>query len=409
MRIRLAAATIVLLAAALTIVTRGGNPPSARGAPSVAPTSFTRLANGNPAGPATAPVVGETLTATTGIWTNSPSSFAYRWQRCAVACSNITGATGASYTAAAADQHDRLTVTVTASNSAGSASQRSAATGIVAAIAGRLSFVGNFDNGTSKPFAGVQCSNTGTPSKAPRYRGTFSLDTRIVGQGTASARITLPPTPAGYSLTACDLLTPTAPLGLNTDGYYGLMFYVPSGWTIPNDDFTGVEIEEFHFQNIYGAPIAWQLHPDHLTLALETGACASHTTAAPGCTDRSNADNPSANPGRLPAEYAIPNGGVLLGQWNEIVMHVHWASDNSGQIQTWYKVKGATTWNAGTSISGIPTVQWDITHGCCAAGALQETEAYTGAVTAPVSIWLDNDVQSEGASSSLAAVEATMP
>ena len=78
-----------------------------------------------------APVVGEVLTTTNGTWTNSPTSFAYQWQRCSPSCANITGATASSYTVQTADVGDTIDVIVTATNAGGSASQTSAPTGVV--------------------------------------------------------------------------------------------------------------------------------------------------------------------------------------------------------------------------------------------------------------------------------------
>ena len=78
-----------------------------------------------------APTVNEVLVTTNGTWTNNPTSFAYQWQRCSPSCSNITGATTASYTVQTADVGSTLDVTVTASNAGGSASQTSAQTGTV--------------------------------------------------------------------------------------------------------------------------------------------------------------------------------------------------------------------------------------------------------------------------------------
>jgi hypothetical protein len=194
-------------------------------------------------------------------------------------------------------------------------------------------------------------------------------------------------------------------MDLGQDGYYGIMVYVPAGWTIANRAFYGVEFMEYHFQNVYGAPVSFQLHPDHITLALQTGACNNHTTAQPGCAYHTNADNPDGHPGTLPAYYAVPPGAFREGMWNEVLMHVHWASDSTGSVQTWYRVKGASVWTPSASVSGIPTVQWDVRTGCCAGSWIDLSEAYTGALSAPLSIWLDNQVSG----SSFAAVAATMP
>ena len=79
------------------------------------------------------PQQGDTLTASPGSWTNSPSSYAYQWQRCSASCSNISGATASTYTVQSADVSDTIKVVVTATNAGGSASATSAQTGVVSA------------------------------------------------------------------------------------------------------------------------------------------------------------------------------------------------------------------------------------------------------------------------------------
>ena len=80
------------------------------------------------------PQVGETLTANDGTWANSPTSFAYQWQRCdvdAIVCGNVPGATGKTYGVRAADVGFRVRIQVTARNASGTATATSAASGII--------------------------------------------------------------------------------------------------------------------------------------------------------------------------------------------------------------------------------------------------------------------------------------
>lgn len=71
---------------------------------------------------------GQPLTASTGTWDNSPTSYAYQWNRAGAA---ITGATMSTYTLVEADVGSTATVTVTASNAAGDTAATSAATATV--------------------------------------------------------------------------------------------------------------------------------------------------------------------------------------------------------------------------------------------------------------------------------------
>lgn len=82
---------------------------------------------------------GSGLAASTGAWSNSPTSFAYQWQRCdntGANCGDIASATGSTYALTATDAGSTVRVLVTATNGSGSsASAASSATGVVAASA----------------------------------------------------------------------------------------------------------------------------------------------------------------------------------------------------------------------------------------------------------------------------------
>jgi hypothetical protein len=81
-----------------------------------------------------AALVGQTLVATHGTWSGTPTSFHYAWSRCdatGAACLAISGATGKIYTVTASDVGHTLRVTVTARNASGSATATSAATAVV--------------------------------------------------------------------------------------------------------------------------------------------------------------------------------------------------------------------------------------------------------------------------------------
>jgi len=77
------------------------------------------------------PAVGNTLSASQGSWSNSPTSYAYQWQRSATGVgswADIASATAPSYTCNAIDANNFLRCTVTASNAAGQTAASSLAT-----------------------------------------------------------------------------------------------------------------------------------------------------------------------------------------------------------------------------------------------------------------------------------------
>jgi hypothetical protein len=77
----------------------------------------------------------QTLTSTSGTWTNSPTAYAYQWLRCDSAganCAAIAAATSSSYLPTSADVSATIRSKVTASNASGQASSQSSQTAAVA-------------------------------------------------------------------------------------------------------------------------------------------------------------------------------------------------------------------------------------------------------------------------------------
>lgn len=119
------------------------------------------------------PVVGATLTASTGAWTPAPSSYAVQWMR---GDQPIVGAIGATYVPTEADLGARLSVVVTASeDDSDSASARSAATAPVdpspAAVRVALKKILKKLKTTGKPVVG-------TTVKVKGLAGSFRADAR---------------------------------------------------------------------------------------------------------------------------------------------------------------------------------------------------------------------------------------
>ncbi len=90
-----------------------------------------------------AAMVGQTLTASTGTWTGSPTSYAYQWQDCNAAgggCADVAGASSSTYRPGSGDVGDTVRVVVTASNAGGATPATSASVGPVSAPPPTASF-----------------------------------------------------------------------------------------------------------------------------------------------------------------------------------------------------------------------------------------------------------------------------
>ena len=153
-------------------------------------------------------VDGQTLTAATGTWLNSPSSYAYQWEDCDSAganCTNISGATSSSYTLTDGDIGQTIRALVTASNSAGSSSAASIQTAAVSpppppssatapatsgsAIQGQTLSTSNgswTNNPTSYTYAWQDCNSSGSSCTAITGAAGSSY---LVGSGDVGHRI----------------------------------------------------------------------------------------------------------------------------------------------------------------------------------------------------------------------------
>ncbi len=120
---------------------------------------------------------GQTLTAAAGIWEGQPTpTYSYQWQRCNASggsCSNVSGATSSRYLLTSADLGDTLRIAVTATNTAGSSSSTSEATGVV--TVGEV-FASVFGSGDFSESDGVAVDPHGDIWVANQWGGTPSLE-----------------------------------------------------------------------------------------------------------------------------------------------------------------------------------------------------------------------------------------
>ncbi len=83
-------------------------------------------------------VQGQTLKASTGTWSGSPTGYAYAWEACDSSGANCTstGANSSSYVLGSGDVNHTIRVAVTATNAGGSATSTSSQTGVVTSSGG---------------------------------------------------------------------------------------------------------------------------------------------------------------------------------------------------------------------------------------------------------------------------------
>ena len=148
------------------------------------------------------PAVGNTLTVSNGTWNNNPTSFAYQWRRCDASgnnCTNISGATSASYVVSSADSNLTLRTVVTATNSFGSSSATSGVVSIsvpaittsslpvgaigaayssqLAALGGIPPYIWSLASGALP--GGLSLSSSGLISGNPTASGTFNFTIKV--------------------------------------------------------------------------------------------------------------------------------------------------------------------------------------------------------------------------------------
>ncbi len=142
---------------------------------------------------------GKTLTATTGSWSGSPTSYAYQWQDCNSSgggCASIAGATHSSYKLAAADVGHTVRVAVLATNSGGSTTATSAATGVVAQAVLSAGCTTTISSGLqsavqSAAAGSVICLNAGNYGNITVTTSKSSMVTIAAAAGVSSSQVTL--------------------------------------------------------------------------------------------------------------------------------------------------------------------------------------------------------------------------
>ena len=128
--------------------------------------------------------VGSTLSCTTGTWTNSPTSYAYQWQRNGV---DTSGAISATYLTVAADGGTSVSCRVTATNAVGNTSIASNALAILGIPANTAAPVAS---GTLTVGSTLSCTS-GTWTNSPTYTYQWQRGGANISGATASTYVTV--------------------------------------------------------------------------------------------------------------------------------------------------------------------------------------------------------------------------
>jgi len=258
-------------------------------------------------------------------------------------------------------------------------------------------FSGDFETGNVSQWTwGAQCANTSS-ARMLFTRGTVTVQSETVAQGRYAARIDLPAAPSDN--TACETLS-KRPIGIGTHDYYGMMVRFPTEWREPSPVGWGLAIAQLNYQGIWGSPVMLVAHANHVAMVLQSGLCRGVYTSNPGCAYSSGPG------GNVKPMFAIP-APLALGVWHQLVVHFRWATDSSGLIEVWHRMKGGGSWNKTVSVRGYPTVQWTSEEGpqAIATGhTADKIGAYRARADFPLTVWHDGFVRTSSFASAASAL-----
>jgi hypothetical protein len=294
--------------------------------------------------------IGQTLTAATGTWTGSPTSYTYQWQRCdtlGLACVALTGASGPSYALGASDVGTTLRVSVSASNSTGSASASSAATPTVLAgpsttsTSYTVSPFGSWEGATkTSEFSDSTCHNDRITLQSTTVRegtkaATWSADTSVhCYNDTANVRVHMLGWPSGKGVN----------MGVGSTYWFTTSVFFPTTAPIPSSGwYTLTEVHQDHTTGCTGsAPFNLDAVGGQWRLIVRGyGSCT--TTSGGQVFDQSTWGTPVTDNGSNRRSFSFANGvpyTVQKGQWYDFLFGVHVATDKTGWFEAWMNGPG---------------------------------------------------------------------
>jgi hypothetical protein len=211
------------------------------------------------------------------------------------------------------------------------------------------------DNGSKR---GTWVDNTSSYSGVPTnciQQGT----TPAPGDGSHAVMIHANAGTGGSVAQDCIWMSSWRYISYPSDVYYGMLWYFPSGSY--NDPSGGAhdEISEFNWHPFINAgPLGYSVFGDTMQFYVSTGAWQRTGLAQYSNGARYENGQAGSNMGPVSNWRIIPKGSLVRDKWIETIVHVHYANDSSGAIQSWYRLKGQSTWNETINQSGFPTIDW---------------------------------------------------
>jgi Polysaccharide lyase len=285
---------------------------------------------------------GQTLTASTGSWSGTtPMTYSYTWQRCGAggaSCAPIAGATSASYVLAAADVGSTLRVSVTASNSAGSATAASNATAVVGVLPSPSSpsgcgtgfyfcwpadpLSGGYWRSEPSPinsYFSQYDENTGVGSKVVRFK-IDSAGGHDTGWGWKTAL-------EGYRI--FDGREPSSHAGQGRVVWYRLVLRLPCGQYFGSPEDTAISHLAWHsnssnpnmptgaWNTFFGVRGSFGSGNERFVLVRRAGQMASSSPYTPAVNEYDELGGP---------------GSIQCDHWYNIVARFDWEGTSSGQV-----------------------------------------------------------------------------
>jgi hypothetical protein len=348
-------------------------PPPPPPPPAPAPTDTSPSTTSPPTISGT-PQQGQTLSASTGSWSGTtPLSYAYQWQRCnssGASCVPVAGATSNSFLLGSVDVGSTMRVSLTASNSAGSATASSAATDVVAALTNlpvsNLTTCGGLTSGEAACSSGAYWARTFESPEAlapiyPSCCGTYWNQTTLTPGASATTVLDPTNTASGnhvfrahvedssdygdWSSLTQNKYETHATQGKDT--WLRFRIYFPTDFKAAGYR-AGQGNNEFNWVHEYmDTPGFTQYCPSEMGANVALGVLDSNLYSSYVWRVQIYAGQQSSTSNCVGSvgDRDVDGPAIQLGHWYSMVEHVHWSWDSDGLYELW--IDGNSAFNIG--------------------------------------------------------------